>query len=101
MTSQALPGATSLAICFCSWRLSTVGGRPPSTLTMNENCSGGTSSPMSMSGQTPCVWPVSKHSSSGLTFASFIAERRVVILPYVFGKTMSKTKPFRLSEYFA
>ena len=48
----------------------------------------------------PWVWPLSKHSSSGFTPLSFIAESILMILPYVFGKTMSKTKFFRFSEYF-
>jgi hypothetical protein len=97
MTSHSLPGGMSLA---CSCRDSTIGGMPPSTLTMNENCSGGLSTPMCKSGLMPFVCPVSKHSSSGLTPASFIAERSLMIFSYVFGKIMSKTKDFRFSEYF-
>jgi hypothetical protein len=34
---------------------------------------------MSSSGQMPLVWPVSKHSSSGFTPASFIAESSLMI----------------------
>ena len=48
---------------------------------MNENWSGGLRTPMSSSGQTPCVWPVSKHSSSGFTPASFIADASLMIFP--------------------
>ncbi len=63
-----------------SWSDSTSPGMPPSTLTMNENWSGGRSTPMSRSGATPWVWPVSKHSSSGFTPASFIAWSSLMIL---------------------
>jgi hypothetical protein len=83
MTSHSkagLPGS-SRAIFVCSCSDSTVPGMPPSTLTMNENCSGGTKRPMSSRGQTPFVWPVSKHSSSGFTPASFIAWSSLMILP--------------------
>jgi hypothetical protein len=48
---------------------------------MKENCIGGLSTPMSTRGQTPWVCPVSKHSSSGLTPAAFIASRSVMIFP--------------------
>ena len=67
---------------------------------MKENWRGFFRMPISRSGQTPCVWPVSKHSSSGFTPASFIAPSSLMILPYVFGKTMSKTNCFCFCEYF-
>ena len=76
MTSHSDPGGITL---ICSCRASTRGGSPPSTLTMNENCSGGFSTPMSSNGQMPCVWPMSKHSSSGFTLAAFMAERSLPI----------------------
>ena len=76
MHSHSEPGGM---IFVCSWSDSTSPGIPPSTPTMKENCSGGRSSPMSSSGQIPCVCPVSKHSSSGFTPASFIARKSFVI----------------------
>ena len=95
MTSHSLPAGM---IFVWSWRLSTSGGMPPSTFTMNENWSGFFRTPMSSSGQMPCVCPVSKHSSSGFTPASFIASSSLMIFAYVFGKTMSKTNCFRFSR---
>ncbi len=102
MTSQqAFPSGTmSPAIFACSCSDSTVGGMPPSTLTMKLYCTGALSSPMSKSGQVPWVWPVSKHSSSGFTPARFIASSSLEIFAYLFWKTMSKTNFFRRREYF-
>jgi len=68
---------------------------------MKENCSGRLRRPLSSSGPMELVWPTSKHSSSGFTFASFITESRNEMSRNGFSKTKSKTKSFRLAEYFA
>ena len=69
---------------------------------MKENCRGGTRTPWSTSGHTPCVCPVSKHSSSGFNPGprSSPTGALPIFQPYVFGNTMSKTNDFRFSEYF-
>ena len=54
-----------------------------------------------MSGQMELVWPMSKHSSSGLTPASFITPSKNEMSRNGFSKTKSKTNSLRRGEYFA
>ena len=57
--------------------------------------------PISMSGSAVPVCPVSKHSSSGFTPASFMDDKSDRISESGFVNTISKTKSFRLGENFA
>ena len=98
ITSQVESGGASRA---CIARFSALARMPPSTPMMKLNCSGRLRRPLSISGQIELVCPTSKHSSSGLTFASFIVRSRKEMSRKVFSKTKSKTKSFRLGEYFA
>ena len=62
--------------------------------------SGRFSAPIRRSGSALATWPRSKHSSSGFTPPSRIAWAARRMSPNGLGKTMSKTKAFRFSEYF-
>ena len=53
------------------------------------------------SGSTAETCPVSKHSSSGLTPASFMPRSRKMMSENGFAKTMSNTKSLRLGLYLA
>ena len=78
-----------------------VGRMPPVTPITSEICSGGSSSPMSISGSRLATWPASKHSCSGLIPSSRIAVRNSTIVSKLFSKTALKTKSLRRLEYLA
>ena len=82
-------------------RLRALGGMPPVTPMMQSTCSGGCSTPMSISGSSEPTWPMSKHSCSGLMPSSFIASSSATISSKGLAKTILKTKSLREREYLA
>ena len=76
-------------------------GIPPSTPITQSMCSGFFNRPMSTSGWRLPMWPMSKHSCSGLIPFAFSAVSSSIISSKEFSKTVLKTNSLRDFEYFA